>query len=392
MATKRAIVIGSGAGGSMVARALARSGKYKVTIFEKGANYFSNLTDANVANVTTRFSNDELKFGTRSWISPAPLVDPRSFRTSTSVEREFVGEVNTLPQTVGGGLNHADWKARRFRRADFRLADIAALTGADISGSSVENWPIGYDDLEKFYTAAEYVVGVQGPNAAQLGAAGALFSPRGTGFPMPPGVPQFVALKLASAASTLGLRPFPAPMGITSQIYRGRPACNDCGFDGGFGCPINAKGSPAVTSLRDALLAGATLRPDCYVTHLNLQGGAGYHRIESIDYLDEEGNPQTMDVGPKGVVVLAASAIEDARLCLNSGLDALNDNIGRHLMFHFQTTVVGVFPERLHPHRGRPITHMIDDFCGPRGPRRILAAHGAARRHDRARRQPERDR
>jgi choline dehydrogenase-like flavoprotein len=27
--------------------------------------------------------------------------------------------------------------------------------------------------------------------------------------------------------------------------------------------------------------------------------------------------------------------------------------------------VIGVFPERLHPHRGRPITHMIDDFCGP---------------------------
>jgi choline dehydrogenase-like flavoprotein len=362
MATKQAIVIGSGAGGSMVARALARSGKYKVTIFEKGANYFENLTDANVANVRTRFSNDELKFGTRSWISPDPLVDPRSFRTSTSVEREFVGEVNTLPQTVGGGLNHADWKARRFRRADFRLADIAAQTGADISGSSVENWPLGYEDLEKFYTAVEYVVGVQGPNAAQLGSAAALFSPRGAAFPMPPGVPQYVALKLASAAATLGLRPFPAPMGITSQIYRGRAACNDCGFDGGFGCPINAKGSPAVTSLRDALLAGATLRANCYVHHLNL---GPYNRIESVDYFDENGDAATMDVGPKGVVVLAASAIEDARLCLHSGLGALNDNIGRHLMFHYQTTVVGVFPERLHSHRGRPITHMIDDYCGP---------------------------
>jgi hypothetical protein len=165
MATRRAIVIGSGAGGSMVARALARSGKFKVTIFEKGANYFENLTDANVASVRTRFSNDELKFGTRSFINPDPLVDPRSFRTSTNVEREFVGEVNTLPQTVGGGLNHADWKARRFRRADFRLADIAAATGQDM-GTGVANWPIGYDELEKFYTAVEYVVGVQGPAAA----------------------------------------------------------------------------------------------------------------------------------------------------------------------------------------------------------------------------------
>jgi choline dehydrogenase-like flavoprotein len=363
MATKRAIVIGSGAGGSMVARALARSGKFKVTIFEKGTNYFTNLTHPDVSQIGTRFSNDELKFGTRSFINPDPLVDPRSFRTSTSVDREFVGEVNTLPQTVGGGLNHADWKARRFRRADFRLADIVAATGSDVSGSSVQNWPIGYDDLEKFYTAVEYAVGVQGPSAAQLSAgAAALYSPRSTPFPMPPGVPQYVALRLAAAATTLGLNPTPAPMGLTSQIYRGRPACNDCGFDGNFGCPINAKGSPAVTTLRDALMAGATLRANCYVHHLNL---GPFDRIESVDYLDENGNPQTMDVGPKGVVVLAASAIEDARLCLNSGLAAHNDNIGRHLMFHFQTTVIGVYPDRLHSHRGRPITHMIDDFCGP---------------------------
>jgi gluconate 2-dehydrogenase alpha chain len=363
MATKQAIVIGSGAGGSMVARALARSGKYKVTIFEKGANYFENLTDLDVAQVKTRFSNDELKFGTRSWINPDPMVDPRSFRTSTNVEREFVGEVNTLPQTVGGGLNHADWKARRFRRADFRLAEIAALANYDISGSSVQNWPIGYDDLEKFYTAVEYVVGVQGPSGAQMtpGAA-ALFSPRSTPFPMPPGVPQYVALKLGTAATALGLHPVAAPMGLTSQIYRGRPACNDCGFDGGFGCPINAKGSPAVTSLRDALRAGATLRANCYVYRIDV---GAYDRIENVAYIDENGDHQNLAVGPKGVVVLAASAIEDARLCLNSGLGARNDNIGRHLMFHFQTTVIGVFPERLHPHRGRPITHMIDDFCGP---------------------------
>ena len=151
-------------------------------------------------------------------------------------------------------------------------------------------------------------------------------------------------------------------MGITSQIYRGRPACNDCGFDGNFGCPINAKGSPAVTSLRDALLAGATLRPNCYVYRLDV---GAYGQVENIAYFDENGVPQNMDVGPKGVVVLAASAIEDARLCLNSGLAARNDNIGRHLMFHYQTTVVGIFPDRLHAHRGRPITHMIDDFSGP---------------------------
>src|SRR5439155_877820 len=160
-----------------------------------------------------------------------------------------------------------------------------------------------------------------GPADAQISQAAfdRFFSYRTRDFPMGPGVPQWVAIRLRNAARTLGYNPFPAPMGITSQIYRGRPACNDCGFDGGFGCPINAKSSPAVTSLRDALLAGATLLPNCYVTQLNVDRRSGYNnRIESIVYLDANGVEQTMGVGPKGVVVLAASAIEDARLCLNS--------------------------------------------------------------------------
>ena len=59
-----------------------------------------------------------------------------------------------------------------------------------------------------------------------------------------------------NAATSLGLHPFPAPTGATSRPYRDRPACNDCGFDGNFGCPIGAKGSPAVTSLRDAIATG----------------------------------------------------------------------------------------------------------------------------------------
>jgi hypothetical protein len=59
------------------------------------------------------------------------------------------------------------------------------------------------------------------------------------------------------------------------------------------------------------------------------------------------------------------------------------------LMFHFQTTSSRVFPGALHPHRGRPITHMIDDYCGPAevAATRPLGARGGT---NRARRQPER--
>jgi choline dehydrogenase-like flavoprotein len=153
-------------------------------------------------------------------------------------------------------------------------------------------------------------------------------------------------------------------MGATSRPYTGRPVCNDCGFDGGFGCPIGSKSIPAITALRDALLTGRTrLMPECYVYRLNLDGD----RVASVCYFDVNGNSHELEAD---VFVIASSAIESARLCLLSGL--ANSNIGRNLMFHFQTLGVGTFSnptnplgDRLHPHRGRTVTHMFDDFTGP---------------------------
>ena len=38
--------------------------------------------------------------------------------------------------------------------------------------------------------------------------------------------------------------------------------------------------------------------------------------------------------------------------------------VGRHLMFHYGTTAIGIFGERLHGQRGRSVTHAISDFRG----------------------------
>jgi gluconate 2-dehydrogenase alpha chain len=60
--------------------------------------------------------------------------------------------------------------------------------------------------------------------------------------------------------------------------------------------------------------------------------------------------------------VLAANAIETARLALLSGLPDPYDLAGRQLMFHWFSEGSGIFlSERLHNYRGRDHTHDIDD-------------------------------
>src|SRR4051794_37530320 len=106
------IIIGSGAGGSPVAHPLTAAGQ-KVLVLEAGPNWFDGLDKP--APPVPRFSNDELKFEQRHFVTPNPRVEPRTWRTQESDgDRLQVGDVNSLAKTVGGGATHADLKMPRF--------------------------------------------------------------------------------------------------------------------------------------------------------------------------------------------------------------------------------------------------------------------------------------
>ena len=305
------------------------------------------------------FSNDEVKLSARSLIAQDALIEPRSFRpTIDDGDRTLVGDANGLPRTVGGAAVHADMKYPRFRPTDFQLG---TLLGA-IPGAAFADWPVDYATLERFYVEIEHAVGVQGPE----GGAGDPFAPaKSKPYPMPPGLPMYANTILAEAARRLGYHPFAYPTAVASRPYRGRPACIDCGFCSGYGCPTHAKSSPAVTLLREALLTGnVQLRFNSAV--MRLVANSTRTQIAAVEYVDPAGAMQRVSADR---YVLAASAAESARLVLlsDSALGNSSGLVGRNLMFHFQTQVIGILRDRVHGHRGRSVTMGMSDFRGTPG-------------------------
>jgi choline dehydrogenase-like flavoprotein len=348
-----AVIVGSGPAGATAADVLTAAG-WSVIVLEKGRNHLLDLQPP--FGPAGEVSNDEIKFTRRHFLGPDPLLEPRTFRNQPGADAvgepdpPDVGEANNLPSTVGGGGFHADGKLPRFREADFApLSDAGPVDGADLV-----DWPVDYDEMEPYYAAAERTVGVAGEAGANPFA-----SWRADPYPMAPGPDMFCAVVTSAAAARLGFHPYRAPTGVNSVEYDGRPACNNCGFCGYYGCPIDAKGDP-VAPLRHALRTGrCEIRPESYVTDV-VRDATG-RRARGVRYLDP-------DLGAHEVtanhVVLAAGAFETPRLLLRTGLGN-PDIVGRYLQYHFQTFVLGIFEHRLHGHRGRSVTHLMDDPIVP---------------------------
>jgi choline dehydrogenase-like flavoprotein len=169
-------------------------------------------------------------------------------------------------------------------------------------------------------------------------------------------------MAVAAGATAIGLHPFPFPMAINSRPYNDQRVCNDCGFCSGFGCPVVARPA-ALIPLRRALRTGrVSLVPETMVTKVRLKAGAaaGVNWIRMTERGPVSGSENA------DIVVMAASAIETARLALLSEFPDRSGKLGRRLMLHSFIDGTAIFPdERMHAYRGRSITQCAEDAADP---------------------------
>jgi choline dehydrogenase-like flavoprotein len=350
----KAIVIGSGAGGSIAAMELSQAG-WDVVIFEKGPNHFTNL--AGPGPFGTVFSNDDLKLNVRYFAGPDPLTCPRTWRPNAQTPVQYTGAVDELPQVVGGGTTHWDAKVPRLWDIDFQaLSALGPQPGADVA-----DWPFSYAEIAPYYDEIEQLIGVQG-DVSVIPDIVLRHAPRSQPLPMPPGPQQRSSLAVAAGATALGMHPYPYPMAANTQPYNDQHICNNCGFCSGYGCPVVARPA-ALIPLRRALRTGRVqLIPQTMVTAVTLEGT----QATGVRWVRMTADGPVTGGETADLVVMAASGIETVRLALLSEFPDQSGKLGRRLMLHNFLDGTAIFlDERMHAYRGRSITQCAEDACDP---------------------------
>ena len=357
------VIVGLGAAGGVAALPLARAGLDVVGL------------EAGTWLAPEDFAPDELRNNVRGWphaVQKANREIP-THRRNASASYSPRAAVHPMMIAVGGTTLHYWGLSWRLNPWDFTIvSDIRRRYGASRvpAGSTVEDWPFGLEELERYYDLVEYELGVSGRAGnieGTIDARGNIFEgPRRREYPMPPLRDSAFTAMMADAARKLGWHPFAGPAAITSRAYDGRPACAYHGFCARGGCHIRSKSSTAVTTIPKAQQTKRfEVVTEAVVTTVDVDRSG---RVRGVNYV--KGGAEYFQ--PADVVLLASYVYENVRLLLVSksaafpnGLSNNHGQVGRHYFSHNQgAPVTALFPRDLNNWYGLPAQGVaVDDWA-----------------------------
>lgn len=303
-----AIIIGSGFGGSMTAHRLISKG-LKVLMLERG---------------------DWVERGPQNWESESSLELTENYDHSWPYDVRKGGQKPKMGvyACVGGPSVFYGGVSFRFREDDFNPPD-------SIIGDTKARWPISYNDLEKYYTEAEYILQISGESGTDPTEPH-----RSSDFPQKPGVLSDISQKIRTSAEALGLHPFNLPLAINYHDQN-RGTCQYCTTCDTFACAVEAKNDLATLVIPKLIEDGMELLVSHLVCDLIYKDG----KIIGVKTYDKKN--KRYKIFNSDIVVLSAGALGSPQLALSSGLDRYHpspDLIGRYLMRHTNCIIFGIFP------------------------------------------------
>ncbi len=317
------VIVGCGAGGSTMLQRLARAG-WQVVGMDAGPFW----------DPDADWVSDEAGSHHLYWTEP---------RVISGADPVPLGS-NNSGRGVGGSMVHYAGYTPRFHPSDFATYSQDGV-GAD--------WPLSYQDLKPYYAAIEQELPVAGEHWPWGDPHGYPHRPH------PVGGNGEIFLRGAQA---LGITAKVGPVAIANGRFGNRPHCIYRGFCL-QGCKVNAKASPLITHVPDALAHGAEVRADSMVTRIEVDERTG--RATGVHYV--KGGVSRFQRAR--MVAIAGYSIETPRLLLNSaskrfpdGLGNDFDQVGRYLMVQGAPQTAGRFDAEIRMYKSPPPEVSSEEF------------------------------
>jgi len=371
------VVAGAGVAGALMAKLLTRAG-LKVLVLEAGPE--SAKSFEGYEQHLRHFFAASGKGPESPWPpdARAPQPDTADLKSGNGyfIQNGPDRYGSSYTRARGGSTLHWLGVSLRMLPEDFQLHSLYGV-GRD--------WPLRYSDLEPYYCKAERELGVSADVAEQRYHG--LTFPEGYDYPMHRVPPSYSDRKLAAAVDgmevdlgdgpvALKIRTYPAarnstprrgytPVGAIDERADGQTVETFIGgrCQGNTSCtpicPVQAKYNAGKT-MAQADRSKLRVLAQAVVSSVNVEPATG--EVRSLTYLRYDANGFTIHKASARAYVLAAHAVENAKLMLISGLAGPNELVGRTLMDHPALYAWGLAPAPIGAYRGPQSTAGLEDL------------------------------